>query len=304
LSRIKVTILGTAAGVPTKKRAHAAICLTYESASRFTCLFDCGEGTQRQMLMAGLGINSVERIFVTHWHGDHCLGIPGMIDTMGFEGRDRDLYIYGPEAGKRRSRSNPFYPMGNFKVIYSNVPFRGKKFFKVFSEREFRIMSVPAKHGVPAVSYAFLEEDRTSIDPSKAESAGLGKENSVLGMIKSRGSCVVGGRKITLDEISTITSGRKVVYSGDTQVCDNLRDMAKGADLLIQDCTYLDLPGEERAHCHASFPEIVKMTAGLGIKKVVLTHFSRKYGDLGEVRRIVEKYPGFEVAEDLYSVVL
>ena len=304
MSEIKITILGTAAGVPTKERAHAAICLRYESAARFTCLFDCGEGTQRQMLIAGIGINSVDRMFVTHWHGDHCLGIPGIVDTMGFDGRSRPLYIHAPEARKKRFRKGLFYPMGKFKAINRNVPFRGEKISDIFSTPEFRVLSIPAKHSVPAVSYAFLENDRFSIDPEKAARFGFAEKDKMLGVIKEKGSCFMNGKRVTLEEISNRTIGRKVVYSGDTEVCDNLIKIAKDADLLIQDCTYIDPQGEDRPHCHASLPEVLKMTEGLGVKKVVLTHFSRKYSDFGRIRQIVNNYPGFVMAEDFYSVTV
>ena len=304
LPKIKITILGTTAGVPTKERAHTAICVRYESAARFTCLFDCGEGTQRQMLIAGIGINSVDRIFVTHWHGDHCFGIPGIVDTMGFDGRTRPLYIHGPEARKMRSRSGPLYPMGKFKMVTRDVPFRGERIFEVFRSDECRVLSVPAKHSIPAVSYAFIENDRFTIDMEKAARHGFSENDKRFGAVREKGSCVIEKKRVTLEEISNKTSGRKVVYSGDTEVCDNLVKIAKGADLLIQDCTYVDSPGGGRQHCHASFPEVVKMTETLGVKKVVLTHFSRRYRDFEMIRRTVEAHSGFEMAEDFYSVTL
>ncbi len=304
LPKIEITILGTAAGVPTKERAHTAICLRYESASRFTGLFDCGEGTQRQMLISGIGINSVDRIFVTHWHGDHCLGIPGLVDTMGFEGRDRTLYIHGPEARKMRPRGGLLYPMGKFKVENRDVPYKGSRVSEVYGCGEFRVVSVPARHSVPAVSYAFIENDRYSIDPEKAAGMGFSQNDKMFGVIKEKGSCVVAGRRVREEDISVRTAGRKIVYSGDTEICDNLVRLAEGADILIQDCTYIDEQGEDRPHCHASFPEILRMTSDLGIKKVILTHFSRKYGETGKVRKMFAGNPVFEAAEDFYSITL
>jgi len=304
LSELKITILGTAAGVPTKERAHTAICLNYQGASSFTCLFDCGEGTQRQMLIAGIGINSLDRIFITHWHGDHCLGIPGLIDTMGFEERSQPLYIHAPEARKMKSRGGLLYPMGKFEVSGKNVPFKGNKISEIFSAPDFRVLSIPVKHSIPAVSYAFIENDRVSIDIEKAARFGFDEKDRMLGVIKREGKCVINGKRVTLDDVSNRTKGRKVVYSGDTEVCENLMKIAQGADLLIQDCTYLEAPVEKRHHCHASLPEIVKMAEGLGVKKIVLTHFSRKYGDIEAVRRIVGFRDGFEIAADLYSVTI
>ena len=256
------------------------------------------------MLISGIGINSVDRIFITHWHGDHCLGLPGLIDTMGFEGRPGPIYIHAPEARKIRTCAGLLYPMGKFKVVGKNVPSRGNKITEAYSENEFKILSIPAKHSIPAVSYAFLENDRLSIDAEKAARYGFLEKDKNFGVIKEKGVCVIGGKRVTLEEISVCTAGRKVVYSGDTEVCDNLMRISKGADILIQDCTYLDFPGETKAHCHASLPEIVKMTKNLGIKKVILTHFSRKYNDIEMMKKIVGEHPGFEIAEDLSSFTI
>lgn len=254
--------------------------------------------------MAGIGINSIDRVFITHWHGDHCLGIPGLVDTMGFEGRPTPLHIHAPQGRKMASRSALLYPMGKFKVVSHNVPFRGNRVYRVFSTSEFSVLSVPAKHSVPAVSYAFVESDRLSIDPEKAARYGLTREDGMLREIRKKGRCRIKGKTVALSDISDKIPGRKVVYSGDTEICDNLMNLAKNADVLIQDCTYVDAPGAVRAHCHASFPEIVKMTETLGVKKVVLTHFSRKYGDFEMIRRTVESRPGFEMAEDFYHLTL
>ncbi len=302
MSSITVTVLGSTAGVPTRERGHTAIYLRHESSSVFSCLFDCGEGTQRQMLKAGIGINSVDMIFVTHWHGDHCLGIPGIIDTMGFEGRERPLVVYGPKARKMLSRSGLLISRSKFKVIVRDVPYRGKKITEIFQTPYITLLSAPVCHGLPAVCYAFRENDRLSIDIEKAVSAGFRENDRMLGVLREKGSCVVQGKRVKLEDVSNVVKGRKVVFSGDTEICGTLREMARGADLLIQDCTYLEFPGENRPHCHASLPEIVEMTGGLDVKKVLLTHFSRKYSDSGVVRGAVEKYDGFQAAEDLCVV--
>ena len=298
MSGITVKIMDTTAGVPTKGRAHTAIHLKYNSGRQFSCLFDCGEGTQRQLLVAGIGMMKLDHIFITHWHGDHCLGLSGLIDTMGFEGRKNPLIIHAPEIKRMKRCIGLIYPMGRFRVEGKGVNSKWSKEKDVHVSDDFRIVSIPVKHSIPTVAYAFLENDRVSIDPGKLEAMGLPEEGTFYKELKEKGSCVVGGRRLKLEDVSMTTKGRKVVYSGDTEVCDNLRKIARGADLLIQDCTYMEDPGSPRPHSHASLPEVIEMTKDLGVKKVVLTHISRKYSSADELREMIKDHPSFELAED------
>ena len=298
MSGITVKIMGTTAGVPTKDRAHTAIYLKYDHGRQFSCLFDCGEGTQRQFLVAGIGMMKIDHIFITHWHGDHCLGLSGLIDTMGFEGREKPLIIHAPEIKRMKRCIGLIYPMGRFRVEGKGVNSKGRKERDVYVSEDFRVVSIPVKHSIPSVAYAFLENDKVSIDPKKLEELGFPREGEFYKELKEKGSCVVDGRRLSLDDVAMKTKGRKVVYSGDTEVCDNLKTIARGADLLIQDCTYMEDPGSPRPHSHASLPEVIEMVKGLGVKKVVLTHISRKYRSSDELREMIKDHPSFELAED------
>jgi ribonuclease Z len=304
MSRITIKIMGTAAGIPTRQRGHAAVYLEYEHLRLFPCLFDCGEGTQRQLFKAGVNIMKMDHIFITHWHGDHCLGLAGIIDTMGFEGRKRPLFVHAPEIRKMSRSIGIIYPMGKFDVKGKGVGSVGSKVKDVHSGDNFRIISIPVKHSIPAVAYAFLENDSMSIDPDRLRQMGLPAEGELCGVLKEKGSVEVGGRLVKLEDVSVKVKGRKVVYSGDTEVCDNLKVIARGADLLIQDCTYMEQPERPRPHSHASLPEVISMVKELGVKKVILTHISRKYRSVDELREMIKAYPGFEIAEDFYSVTL
>jgi ribonuclease Z len=304
MSKITITILGTTAGVPTKERAHAAIHLCHSDREEFCCLFDCGEGTQRQSLKAGINMMKMDNIFITHWHGDHCLGLPGMVDTMGFEGRERPLTVYAPMAKKVKRCLDFSSSMSKFKVISRNVPSRGGRITTLLDAGRFRIVSTPVNHGVPAVAYALIEKDRIRIDPEKARACGLPEEGELLGLLKERGEIIDRGKRITLEEVSVTQKGRKVVYSGDTEICGNLRELAKDADLLIQDCTYFADEGPERQYMHPSLPEVMDMVSSGKVKRTALTHISRKYPDAEELKKMVSGYPGVEVAEDFMRIEL
>ena len=302
MSEINVTILGTTAGVPTKRRAHPAIYLSYRDREEFSCLFDCGEGAQRQMMIAGLAAMKIDHIFLTHWHGDHCLGLPGLVDTMGFEDRKKPLTVYAPDAGRVRRSINTSLSMGRFPVKAVDVPSKGAKIKRLLDKERFFIESVPVKHGVPAAAYAFVEKEKMKIDPGKAAEAGLPEEGEIYAEIKKKGKVEIGDRSVRIEDISSTRSGRKLVYSGDTEICENLKNIARGADLLIQDCTYFNVDEGGKPHMHASLPEVVEMAAECGVKKTVLTHISRKYQDDRQLKDMLKGLAGFQVADDFIEV--
>jgi len=303
MSKIKITILGTTAGVPTKERAHAAIHFSYKDREEYCCLFDCGEGTQRQFLYGGLSMMKIDEIFITHWHGDHCLGLPGFLDTMGFEGRLEAVTVFAPNAKRVKALFQFGHSIGKFKVIPQKVPVRGECMKKIFAKERFEIFSIPVRHSIPAVAYAFIEKDKRVIDMDKAAKLGFPEKGEIFKKLKAEGKTVLDGKEIYFEDVSHIVKGRKIVYSGDTEICPNLEKFIRDADLLIQDCTYFDKKAEKKPYKHASFPEILKMVRENNVKRTILTHIGRKYRDrMDEIRDQVSQYEGFEIAEDFLQV--
>ncbi len=246
MSKIEINILGTTAGAPTKERAHATIHLVYDDANRFCCLFDCGENAQRQLMLAGLSIMKLNDIFITHWHGDHCLGLGGLKDTLAFEGREHPITIFSPEPRRAKKSLGFTHSAHKFKVISRRVPAKGKKIKTLLKNKRFDIVSIPVEHGVPAVAYALMEKDKSFIDKEKARKVGLPEEHEVYRELKERGKAIHNGKEIFFDDIASTEKGKKIVYSGDTEICDSIKELAKCADLLIQDCTYFtENPGEK-----------------------------------------------------------
>ena len=302
MSKITITIFGTTAGVPTKERAHSAIYLNYDDGGRFCCLFDCGEGTQRQFMRAGLSMMKIDDIFITHWHGDHCLGLPGMVDTMGFEDRKRPLKVYAPEARRIQRSLSVTHSMGGFKITPVGVPARGGRATRLLETERFKIVSMPVKHSVPAVAYSFMGKDKACIDLEKARASGLPEEGEIYKRLKQKGRVRIDGRLVALKDVSRVKKGKKIVYSGDTEICDNLGKLVHGADLLIQDCTYFEDPGPDRPHQHAALPEIIKMVENENVKRVILTHVSRKYRNAEELEGLIKEYPHIELAKDFIKI--
>ena len=304
MSKVTIQILGTTAGVPTRERSHTSIYLTHDDGEQVPILFDCGEGTQRQMLKAGINMMRIDNIFITHWHGDHCLGLPGLVDTLGFEGRKRPLAIYAPEIRRLKKCIGLNYPMGRFKLKGRNVRARGKKCKEVFKTDRFSILSIPVKHSIPTVAYSLLEKDKVSIDMRKAISLGLPEKGEFYSKLKEKGKVKIGGKTVRLEDISYRRKGKKIAYSGDTEICDNLRNIVREADLLIMDCTYFEDSGPLKRHRHASMPEVVRMVSEEGVKMTILTHISRKYQNDEELRGMIKDFPDIHLAEDFMTVTI
>jgi len=300
---IEITILGTTAGIPTRKRAHPAIYLSYEGRSEFCYLFDCGEGTQRQILLANLNPMRLNEIFITHWHSDHYLGLPGLVDTMSFEDRAKPLTIYTPEAERLANLLNLGHSISRFEIIPKNVPAKGNEIMSLLETEDFRIVSTPVEHNVPAVAYGLIEKDKVGIDKEKARQAGLPDQGLIYRKIKEEGKAVFKGRDISLEDISLIRKGRKIVYSGDTRVCNNLIGLSRNADLLIQDCTYFNFE-DAGEYMHASLKDVIRMADKTNVKRVILTHISRRYKDPEELRRQIKDYPPLQIAEDFMKITL
>ncbi|MBS3054485.1 MAG: MBL fold metallo-hydrolase [Candidatus Aenigmarchaeota archaeon] len=304
MTAIEITFLGTTAGVPTKYRNHAALHLTYRSQEEASVLFDCGEGTQRQMLLAGLNFMAIEGIFISHWHADHFAGILGLVETMNLEGRKKPLKIYGPEAEKFVPMLEELgYSTKDFGLVPVNAEFEGREAQVLLENAELRVISMPMKHGIPAVAYAFVENDRINIDKAKAAALGLPAKGPIFGEIKEKGFAAHKGKRIGIEDISVRIAGKKVVYTGDTMPNRNIAALSADADLLIHDCTFFEDVTDMSGYKHARIDEVAAAAKEARAKKTILTHISRRYQSPKELEAAAKKY-GMEVAHDFMKVVL
>jgi len=299
---LDIVFLGTGSAIPSKRRNAPSIWIRYESDKEYPMLFDCGEGTQRQMMKARTSFMRVGRIFITHWHADHWAGLIGLIQTMNMEGRKKPLYIYGPEAERFVSDILDLDYWGpRFRIIPKNVPFEGKKIMEIVKERDFVILSTPVNHSVPAVAYCLKENDSWNIDLKKAAKYGL-KQSPLIGKLKKEGKLKVGKKTVKLEDVSDMRPGLKVVYSGDTKSCDTLTKLSKDADILIHDATFIE---EKEDRMHTGAKDAAQTAKKAGVKKLVLTHFSRRYQDLKPLEKEAKKiFKDTVVAEDFMRLSL
>jgi ribonuclease Z len=270
---LDIVFLGTAASAPTAARAPAAL-LVRRGGDKL--LFDCAEGTQRQLMRSTLGLPDLDEIFLTHYHADHTLGLPGLLKTFSLRGRETPLTVFGPPGLRelfgdlRRVFGKVGYPLELVEVRPGEA-----------LERDgYRILVVPVHHGVSAVGYAVDELDRPGeFDADAADVLGVpfGPERGAL----QRGESVTlaDGKVITPDAIvGAPRSGRRIVISGDTAPVETVQVLAEGADVLVHDATFSEEERDRAAETlHSTARQAGELAAAAGVRLLALTHFSPRY---------------------------
>jgi ribonuclease Z len=249
-------------------------------------LFDCGEGTQRQMMRYGISF-ALDDVFITHFHGDHIIGVIGLLRTLALQGRTEPMRMWGPRGATRVLRGAAHFGVDRvgFPVEITEVA-AGQR----IARNGYSIIPFPAAHsGEVSIGYAIVEEDRKGrFDPDVAQSLGI-PEGPLWGKIHR-------GESITLDdgrviESSTLVgprrSGRKLVLSGDTRPSEATIDAARGADLLIHEATFAEEEAVRASETgHSTAREAARIAAAAGVRRLALTHFSARYSrDPGELLR-------------------
>jgi len=304
MTYIEITFLGTTAAIPTTTRNHPAIYLRYIGKEEHCMLFDCGEGTQRQIFKAGLNFMRIKNIFITHWHADHFAGLLGILETMSLEKRKEPLTIFGPEAEKNvKLLLNIGYGYKNFEIIAKDTP---EKRSLIFSNKEYEIFSFPVIHGVPSVGYAFVENDRIKIDKNKIKELGLPEKSKIYERLKKEKEIKFNGKIIRLEDVSYVEKGKKIVYSGDTKLCKSIISESKDADIVILDCTYFESEKiRMEGRYHMSLDDVVNLTKHTNAK-IILTHLSRRYQDYKLLENIIKEKIGetekIIIAKDLLKI--
>ena len=264
---LSVFFAGTAGSIPTARRGLPAL-LVRRGGERI--LFDCGEGTQRQ-LVGSVGLLDLDAIFLTHFHADHWLGLPGMLKTFDLRGRDRPLTVYGP-PGLRELVVLALRLAG--RVSYE-LALEELEPGQVLTRSGYAIATVPVTHRGPAYGYVLFEEPRPgAFDPARAAALGV-EAGPEFGRLQ-RGETI---RGVTPDQVmGPLRPGRKLVISGDTVPCDALRTAAHGADLLIHEATFAHDEAERAAETrHSTAEAAAALARDAEVELLALTHVSTRY---------------------------
>jgi ribonuclease Z len=298
-----VIFLGTAGSVPTQERSLPAVLIKRQNEQ---LMFDCGEGVQRQMIKAKVGFHKKTKIFISHMHGDHVLGLPGLLQTMALMDRQKKLEIYGPEGIKQFlecTRETLQFGL-TFPVEIHEIYKAGA----VCKDKEYVVEAAKSNHVITSLAYAFLEKPRPGkFYPEKARA--LSVPEGELWSKLQHGDTVklTNGRVVSpADVMGSPRQGRKVVYTGDTRPIKGFTKFAADADLVIHEATFDDTLTEKAAEDGHSTPSQASEAAlKAKAKKLVLTHISARYSDPRLLLEQAQKvFKNTVVAEDFMALEL
>ncbi len=286
---MQLTFLGTSSMVPTKERNQTAVFLSYGSDG---ILFDCGEGTQRQFKIAGISLAKVTKILISHWHGDHVLGLPGLMQTLSSTGYDGALEIYGPIGTKKRMEKmfETFVFDKRLEFVVNDV-----KQGIFFENEDFKLEACQLEHGITTLGFRFVEKDKRKIDMKKVRKFGV-LPGPLLGKLQQGKTIEHNGKKIKPEDASFIESGKKLAYITDTVLCDNCYKVADNSDLLVCEATYSSkLTNKSEEYGHMTAKQAAQLANKSNAKQLVLTHFSARYKNTQELE---------EDARDIFDNVI
>ena len=273
----KVVLLGTSSAMPTKDRNNSGVYLRYKGEG---FLFDCGEGTQRQIMRAGLSIYRIDKIFISHLHTDHILGLPGLIETLDMHDKD-SIEIHSVKGLKNVIDCvlNGVIYAPDIQININEHSFSADV-FTIFEGKEFRIKAVGLNHVVDCLGFSFEEKPKRKYNKEKIKQLDL--QGSDFIQLEKVGYINKNGKIIKKEEITFVEKGFKFTYIPDTYRTENIIKLAKESDLLVIESTYLNEENKAREYGHLTLEYILQIYPELECKKIVLTHFSRRYSSLKE----------------------
>ncbi|MEX0932708.1 MAG: ribonuclease Z [Candidatus Pacearchaeota archaeon] len=294
----KITFLGTSYAIPTSKRNHTSILLTHEGEN---ILIDCGEGTQRQFRKAKINPCKITRIMITHWHGDHVLGLPGLLQTLSLSEYNKTLYIYGPKGTRKfmDDIGKIFLHNLNYKIKIEEVDKEGK-FLEI---GDFYFESKKVSHGVLCNAYSFNQKNKIKIDKKKLAKSGL-PASSILQKLRDGKNISYKGKMHLAKDLTFEEKGKKISFVLDALYDKKISNFAKNSDLLICEATFhseIQAKAKDKKHLTA-------MQAGMIAKdsksdKLILTHISQRYEN--NLEKLLEdsrkKFKNSVLAKDLDS---
>ncbi len=306
VEKIKLMFLGTGSSIPTARRNHPAVLLKFKGEN---ILIDCGEGTQRQFRRAGLNPCKITKILISHWHGDHVLGLPGLLRTLKLNGFNKELIIYGPKGSKIDFQEKVVPNLSRrdwgFEIVVNEV---GNGV--VFDDDDFFVESFELDHSRQAVGYNFVVKEKSRLDKEKLAKLGVG--NSPLVGELARGKVVsIDGKKVDGKKFIYVEKERKVSFVCDTRYNDSIVKFVKVADLLVSEATY----SKDEQEIADEYGHLSSVGAAMIAKKgkvggLVLMHLSQRYDEipkviLGEAKDYLKGTKiGVVVPEDLDVVEL
>lgn len=269
-----VVFLGTSSMVPTKERNQSSLLITHKGEG---ILVDCGEGTQRQFKITGIPLTKITKILISHWHGDHVLGLPGALQTLNSSTTGHKVQVFGPKGTMEQFTlmKKTFFMEGNDKGLTLEVNDVYEGIF--FENEDFYLEARTLRHSVPCLGYSIVEKDKVHVNMDAAKKLGI-PQGPMLGKLQSGQPITWKGKTVKPSEVTFKTKGKKATVIMDTELCQSAVDLAKDADVLICESTYAnDLEEKAREYKHLTASQAAAIANKAGVGKLVLTHFSQRY---------------------------
>ncbi|MDP3277165.1 MAG: ribonuclease Z [Deltaproteobacteria bacterium] len=276
----EVIALGTGSQVPTRLRNHNGYLLRWDDEG---LLFDPGEGTQRQMAHATLAASAIHRVCVTHFHGDHCLGLGGILQRISLDRVSHPVHVHYPRSGQR------YYENLRDASIYYRaceptpcpIDDVSSGLQIIAQTANYTLFAHVLEHSVPTVGYRLQEHDGFTFDRDKLDAIGL--RGPGVGQLARDGQVVHGGRTVTREEVSTVRKGSVVAFVMDTRPCEGAIALARDADLLVMEATYTAADQSlATEHFHSSATDAARVALEAGARQLAITHFSQRYANTDE----------------------
>ncbi len=296
---MEIIFLGTGSMIPTKERNHSAALLCYKGEN---ILIDCGEGTQRQLRMANITPTKITKILISHWHGDHILGLPGLIQTLDKHHYNKTLEIYGPK-GTKKYFDNLFkgfsYKIG---IKYKIIEIIKQKFFE---DDDFYLESLKLNHSIPCIGFCFIEKDIRKVNMKYLKKFKL-KSHPIIRNLQKGKDITWEGKKIKYKLATKLKEGKKISFITDTAYCDNAIKLSKDVDLAILEATFShELEDKAQKYKHLTAKQAALIAKKAKAKKLILNHFSQRYRDISLLKKEAKKvFNNVETSEDFLTISL
>lgn len=270
MKKIRCTLLGTGNATPTEQRNHTAILIEHEGEM---ILIDCGEGTQRQFRKAHLNPCKLTKILLTHLHGDHVLGLPGLLETLAMSNYSKTLEIYGPRGTHRHFMAlEQIY--GKFRL---SLRINETEKQTIFETKDFKIDALGMDHGIATNGYSFILKEKTRLDKKKIRKLKL-PNSPLLGELQRGKDITYNGKKIKASSVTYKEEGKKITIILDTGMNNNALVLAKNANLLICEATYSEEDEETaKEYKHLTNTQAATIAKKSSVEQLVLTHISQRY---------------------------
>jgi ribonuclease Z len=298
---LEVIFLGTVGSVPTADRALPSVVVKRKNE---ILMFDCGEGVQRQMIKARVGFHRKMKVFVSHMHGDHVLGLPGLLQTMSLFDRNQKLEVYGPIGVKAfiKAIQRTVQFVLTFPIEIHEIEAEGM----VCDEKEYQVQAARTDHLIPSLAYALVEKPRPGrFSPETARALGI-PEGPLWSKLQQGKEVRTSTGKIIKPKlvVGAPRPGRKIAYSGDTRPTESLVKVAENADLLIHEATLSDeLLERAKEDGHSTPSQAAEIARKARVKRLILTHVSSRYKDTQQLLEQAQKiFPNVEMAEDFMKI--